>query len=242
MAVTALLDAVVFVDSHDFTTDVNQVSIDQNVAELDRSTFGGGGWRQIAPGVKDTSFSMSGFWQAGADSVDSQSFAELGTVDQVITAAHASTEGSVAYIMQGMKTTYSHGGSHGELNPFTLSASNSNGNGVQRGQLALAKGTVSATGAAGSGVQLGAVGATEYLYAAIHVFPTVGTTITIAVESDDNAGFTTPTSRGTIGPLTTVGGTWLVRVAGAITDDWFRLNVTAITGSFTAAGVIAVGS
>jgi hypothetical protein len=36
----------------------------------------------------------------------------------------------------------------------------------------------------------------------------------------------------TFGPITTVGGTWGTRVAGAITDTWWRLRVTAITGTF----------
>src|SRR6266545_1939645 len=50
-------------------------------------------------------------------------------------------------------------------------------------QLAKAMGTVSATGALGSGCNLGAVSATQKLYATFHVFGTPGTTITVVIES-----------------------------------------------------------
>jgi hypothetical protein len=87
----------------------------------------------------------------------------------------------------------------------------------------------------GTGYQLGAVAATQYLYGALHIF-TAGTTITVVLESDDNAGFSSATTRATLGPLTTTGGTWATRVAGAITDDYYRFRVTAITGTFSVAG------
>ena len=240
MAVISLTDAVVFFDDHDFTADSNQVEGSVDVAVLDATVFGQS-WRNVRGGVKSVDVSVAGFWQAGSDTVDEATFADLGTADQVLTVAHSSTEGSVCYFGQGLKADYSLLGQHGELAPFSLRAVGSNGDGLIRGQLALAKtSSISSTGAVGSGVQLGAVASDEYLYAAIHVFPTVGTTITIDVESDDNGSFTSATSRGTLGPITTTGGTWLTRVAGAITDDYFRFNVTAVTGSFTAAGAIGV--
>lgn len=240
MAVISLTDAIVFVDEHDFTGDSNRAELEVNVEELDVTTFGQS-WRKVIGGTKSASLNVSGFWQAGSGTVDAYTFPALGTADQVVTLAHASTAGSTAYIAQNMASQYQILGQHGEAAPFSLTSVGSHGNGVVQGQLALAKGTVSSTGAAGSGVQLGAVGASEYLYAAVHVF-SAGTTVTFTVESDDNAGFTSATTRATFSAITSVGGTWVTRVAGAITDDYFRFNVTAITGSFTAAGVIGVGS
>ena len=85
-------------------------------------------------------------------------------------------------------------------------------------------------------MNLGAVGASEALYAAFHVISS-GTTITVALQSDDNAGFSSPTVRATLGPITTAGATW-VRVAGPFTDTYYRFVVTAITGSHIVAGAI----
>ena len=241
MAVIALTDAVVFVDSHDFTGDSNQARLEVSVNELDVGVFGQS-WKKVIGGTKDVSLNVAGFWQSAADSVDESAFTDLGVADRVVTIAHASTEESTAYILQAMNVNYSLLGQHGEAAPFTLNAAGSNAQGAIKGELALAKGDISATGAAGSGVQLGAVASDEYLYAVVHVFPTAGTTITFTVESDDNSGFTTATTQATFSAITSEGGTWVTRVAGAIADDYFRFNVTAVTGTFTCAGVIGVGS
>ena len=78
------------------------------------------------------------------------------------------------------------------------------------------------------GVQLGAVGATEKCYAAIHCYGVSGTstpTITFKLQSDDNSGFTSPTDRITFSDITAIGADFQ-SVAGAITDQYWRLNYT----------------
>jgi hypothetical protein len=115
-----------------------------------------------------------------------------------------------------------------------------NGVGVVRGGVAKAKGNVSSTGATGSVQQLGDVAANEFLYATLHVF-SAGTTITVQVQSDDNSGFSSPTTRATFSGVTTAGGNWVTRVAGAITDTYWRFNVSAVTGTFSIAGAIGIG-
>ena len=62
----------------------------------------------------------------------------------------------------------------------------------------------------------------------------------LTIESDDNGSFTSATTRATIGPLTATGGTWVTRVAGAITDDYYRFNVTAITGTFSVGAAFGI--
>ena len=111
-----------------------------------------------------------------------------------------------------------------------------------RGQLAKAKGNVSATGQLGSVLNLGAPTSTQYVYATLHVF-SAGATITVEVQSDSSAGFGTPTTRGTIGPITARGGTWMTRVAGPFAaETHWRMNVSAVTGTHSVAGAIAVAS
>ena len=239
MAVIALTDAYVFVGSHDFTGDSNELVLEVTVNELNVPVFGDT-WNAVIGGVKNSRLTMAGYWQSGADTVDAVSFDDVAVASRVVTLGHTQTEATTAYFGQVMSARYSHGGQHGEVYPFSLDASGSDGDGFIQGQLALAKSTVSSTGAIGSGVQLGAVGATEYLYSSFHIIGTPGTTITVVLESDDNAGFTTATTRATIGPETTAGGTWVTRVAGAITDDYFRFRCTAVTGSFSCSGAIGV--
>lgn len=243
MGTEALLNATTFVGGFDFTGTMNQLSLAGDLEALDSTVFGSVA-RSRTAGLQDVTAQLVGFWDAGTDQVDPAVFAVLGGASQVVTHTPHGTAGEVAYIYEAKEFSYSMFGEVGQLAPYTLALQGSSGNtqpGLIRGQLAAAKGNVSATGALGSAVNLGAVDAGEYLYLAFHVF-SAGTTISVKVESDDNAGMTTPTdvAGGTIGPITTSGGTWMTRVAGPITDTHFRLNVTAITGTFNVAGVIGI--
>lgn len=238
----ALVDATTWVAGYDFTTNLNQMSISAEAEQLDSTTFGGGGWRSRAGGLKSVQAQLAGFWESAASAApDPQAFPDLGVADRVVTMAPTAAEGSVAYFAQLGKFGYQMFGQVSELTPFSLSMTGTNGAGLVRGQVAKAKGTVSAIGATGSVVQLGTVAAGQYLYAALHTF-SAGTTLTLQVQSAATVGFASPTVRGTFTAATTVGGLWLARVAGPITDAYYRLNVSAVTGTFQIAGAIGVGS
>ena len=240
MTTFVMTDVTTYVGGYDFTTDLNKVTVKAEVDDLDATTFGGGGYKARLGGLRDVMADLGGFWQSAISAaVDPQIFSELGTADRPVTVMPTPTEASVAYMFLGAKFSYEMFGQVGEITPFSLSMKGTNTYGLVRGQLAKARGNVSATGAAGSVLSLGAVGAGQYLYAALHVF-SAGTTITVQVQSDDSGAMSSPTTRGTIGPVTTAGGTWLVRVAGPITDTFWRLNVSAITGTFNVAGAIGI--
>lgn len=241
MASFAFVDAQIFVAGYDFTGDSNQVALKAEVEELDATTFRSGGTRERKGGLRNTSADVSGFWQSDdVDAVDPQVFPALGVPNRVVTLSPTGTEGDVAYLFRGGKFSYDMFGQVGELTPFSLSMLGSDGVGLVRGRLAKAKGSVSTAGALGSALNLGPVASDQHVYASLHVVGTPGTTITVLVESDDSAGFASPTTRGTIGPITAAGGTWMARVAGPITDTHWRFNVSAVTGTFTVAGAIAV--
>lgn len=242
MASLSLTDATTWIGGYDFTTNLNEISLNTSVDDLDATTFGGGGYRARKGGLRTVEATIAGFWESATlDAPDPQVFTNIGVADRVVTMSQASTETSTAYMFQAGKFSYDMFGEVGALTPFNVSMMGTNPVGLIRGQVTKAKGNVSATGATGTGVNLGNVGASQYLYATLHVF-SAGTTITVAVQSDDNAGFTTPTSRITFGPITTAGGTWGVRLAGALAETHYRLNVTAITGTFSVAGAIGIGS
>lgn len=236
----AFVDATTWIGGFDATGYLSQASMNLSAEELDVTPFGAGGYRRRIAGLKTVASSFSGFHEAGAGTPDPESFTYLGVHDRVTTLAPDDAETTVAYLYQGGVFSYSLLGAIGQAAPFTINQSSTNGVGAIRGQVAKAKADVSATGATGSVVNLGQVGAAQFLYATFHVF-TAGTTITVLVESDDNANFTSATTRQTIGPITTTGGTWMTRVAGAITDTHYRFNVSAVTGTFQIAGAIGIG-
>lgn len=236
---TVLTDAWCYVDGHDFTGETNRLMWSLEAAAKDKATFASGGWAEPVAGLKSHTFDMAGWWGAGTDEVDDQSFAGLGA-SRVYSFGPTKTEGEVAYLANAGMFSYQLLGDHGELAPFSLTSQGTDGVGIVRGQLAKAKGTVGATGQLGSILALGNVPAGQYLYASLHVI-SPGTTITVQLQSDDAVGFSSPTTRATLGPITTKTGVWATRFAGALAETHYRLNVSAITGTHTVAGAIAIG-
>ncbi|MGH3978087.1 MAG: hypothetical protein ACRDRZ_03635 [Pseudonocardiaceae bacterium] len=238
MATLVLTDVTTWVHDHDFTTDSNQLSLSVEVDAQDSTTFGGGGWRARKPGLRSVEAELGGFWDSPPDAA---TFPNLGTADHAVTISPTGAEGAVAYAFAAGRFEYEQfGGEIGEMCPYALNLMGTDNVGLVRGQLAKAKGAASATGPLGSAINLGAGGTGKYVYATTHIF-TAGTTVTIEVQSDDAQGFASPTTAATIGPLTAAGGTFMTRVdAAAITDTWWRLNISAITGTFTVAGALAV--
>lgn len=245
MSTFALVNCTTYVDAYDFTTDLNQLTLKAEVEEKETTTFGGNGYRSRVGGLRDISADLSGYWQSAtagtvASAPDPAAFSNFGTVNKVVTFTPAGVQGETAYIAQLGQFNYELGDAIGEVLPFSLSMSATGGQGLIRGQLAKARGDMSATGVAGAVLNLGAVSVSQYVYTAFHVF-SAGTTITVQVQSDDAAGFASATTRATIGPITTAGGTWMTRVAGPfVGETHWRLNVSAITGTFNVAGTIAV--
>ena len=65
------------------------------------------------------------------------------------------------------------------------------------------------------------------MYSYLHVM-TTGTgspTLDVVIQSDDNAGMTSPTTRITHAQKTAIGAE-LLSVAGAVMDDYWRVNFT----------------
>lgn len=206
-----------------------------SVAELDSTVFGASYVTRIG-GLKDAEFSGEGFWDSPPDAA---AFAALGVADRVVTICPQGAETNTAYMFQMAEFDYQAFEAIGNMIPLMVGGKSSNGVGVVRGQLAKAVGSVSATGQLGSILTMTGPSSSQFLYATLHVL-TAATTITVQVQSATLVGFGSPTTRGTIGPITAAGGTWLVRVAGPITDGFWRLNVSAITGTFSVAGAIGI--
>lgn len=243
MAVLAITDAFCYVDLLDFTGQAEQLQVTGTAQQRPSTTFASGGWTEVKNTLKSWNLDIGAFWSCdSALDVDAQSFDGLGVPNRVITTGLVETEGSPVVMMRGMQPSYTWlEGTVGDLAKAKVNAVGSDGGyGVVRGQLAVDFTTVSATGAIGTGLNLGAVGAAQRLFATLHIFGVPGTTITGVIQSDDNSGFTTPTTRITFGPHTTAGGYWATPIAGAISDTWFRLNISAITGTFVIACAIAV--
>jgi hypothetical protein len=228
---------------YDMTGDLNSTNLAMSYDALDSTPFGSVARKRTA-GLEDCQLSEEGFWQSGTVAVDPTAFAALGGTSQPVSNSSDGLDSSVAYFYRARTFNYQTFGKVGEMFPFSLSAQSARGAGLAsvaavRGRVMKTKGTVSATGATGTAFQLGAVASGQFLYAVFHEFA-VGTTITAVLESAPDNTFGASTTRMTFGPITTIGGVWGTRVTGPITDPWYRLRVTAITGTHTIACVAGI--
>lgn len=243
MASYAANNVTTWFSGYDMTGDLNNTGLSMEYEALDATTYVPASnttpARVRAAGLEDVQLNEAGFWQAGTGLIDPTAFAALGGASQVVSVSNDGAESSAAYLFRSRVFSYETFGQVGEMMPFSLSAQAARGTGLAavpaiRGRVLKTKADVSSTGATGTAVELGAVGATQYLYCGLHVF-SAGTTITAVLESDNASNFPSATTQITFSGITATGGYWGTRVAGAIADTWYRLRVTAVTGTFNIA-------
>jgi len=224
MAKFVFNDGKVFSGGYDLSDHVTSVNLEITAEELDATTINSGGFREKLGGLKDSTLSMDGFYEAGANKPDALLGASIGN-ELIVTTVPDAGVGNTAYFMKSRLFSYQMFGSVGEIAPFSISKSQSDDEVVQ-GKIEL-DGALTASGNS-TGVQLGAVGATERVYVAIHCTAVSGTstpTVTFKLQSDDNSSFTSPTDRITFTGITAIGADYQ-SAAGAITDTYYRLNYT----------------
>lgn len=231
MPVRVLTNAFAYIGAYDYTGQSNQAALSCEATNLNATNFRSGGWTEGRMGLKTSTLNLQGFWPNDASSAG---FDQISDASEVHTVGSLETEGEPCDLWQAGRYNPQLFGGVGELAPFTVTSQGMDGLGMVRGFLLKEMATVSATGATGTAIELGAVAAGQYLYASFHVF-TAATTITAVLESDVDNTFGSATTQVTFGPYTTVGGRWGVRVAGPVTDTWYRLRISSITGSFVIA-------
>jgi hypothetical protein len=246
MAAIALLDAEILAGPVRMGTVANEVKLDLEAEAKDVTCFANGGWRSYVAGLRGGMAEANGFQDAspaetGALAPDGQMWAELGGAQLPLTICPTAADLSVAYILPTRRGKISLFGKVGDVAPF---GSTMWGDGATaRGQLIHPANVVRSAGGTGSTAILGTIPAGRSLYVAIHVFTVTGTTpaLTLTVQRDDNAGFTTPITAATVGPVSAATASLTV-VPGPITpDDRYRL-VWTLTGTTPAARfAVAVG-
>lgn len=232
-------------DKWDFSGDLNACALEY-AAELQDDTTFGKTTRQRLAGLKTVTMSLAGLVNYALASgqpaaLDQILFDNLGLADKPVTLGPTDgADGERAFAFLANEAMYKFGGDIGAAFAFSLEAEAS-GRPLVRG-LVMHNATRTAS-VNGTARQLGTVSAAQKVYAALHVLAASGTTPTLdaKVQSDDNSGMTTPTDRITFAQKTAIGSEW-TELAGAITDDWWRLVLTigGTTPSFQVVGFIGI--
>lgn len=230
-----------FVGDANLTSQGNQLSFESMVEEKDVTTWGSGGAKEVIGGLESVAITGGGFvdygsaWDADREFYDGK---RLVVPHSIGPSNSGYAVAAPAYVVKALGTDIKLFTSIGEVLPWSLSASGSS----QTGHGAFLYSPASAITGTGNGtaVQVGAVASGKSMLAALHVVATTGSpTLDVVVQSDDNSGMTSATDRITF-TQATAKGSQFKSVAGAITDDYWRVKLTfGGTGSITVA--VAVG-
>ncbi len=224
MAGHILTDAGIWVGAYDLKGISNQGSVEESASLVEDPVFGDVAKRR-KKGLLDVTGAARGYFDAV---IDAGLKAKVGLVDEVVTfSAPDTAEGSDAAFFQAAAGEYvPFDAAHGAMIGYSLGVEASGGDGLIHGTI-MVHGTKIAT-ADGTGRQLGAVSATQKLYAALHVVEaSESDTLDVIVESDaaDN-WIGSETTRITFAQKTAIGAEYASPIAGPITDTWFRIGWT----------------
>jgi hypothetical protein len=236
----ALVNASIYLGGVDLSTDHNQVMVDAEAEELDATTFQSGGWRTSKKGLRKATITGGGFINSPSGSDPNLWNNLLSGTDLISTVAQDYAVASVAYFGRMIQSKLSLFGEVGQLAPFNWNATSRGLEGLVRGQVLWPATATVTSSSSGSGYQLGAVSASQKLYAAVHVFTATGTTLDVTIESDNAASFASPTTQITFTQIATTATAQFSSAAGAITDDWFRPKFV-VTGAGPYALAIVAG-
>ena len=243
MATLIWTDINIYLGGYDFTGYSFEASLDLSAEMLDATAFGQT-TRIHKPGLKDASLSFRGYWdQDGVNAVpDEQIFNdEIGQAASPLAIAPDGTAvGDPAYFLNMAAQSYQLGGSVGDLLPFSYSGQADTapamGDFVVSADAAITSSGASASQDLGADFLL----ATETLYVGLWVFDVDATSLDVIVQSDDNSGMTTPTTRGTFTQAT--GRTSeILAIPGLISERYWDVDYTLTGGATTATFAVAFG-
>jgi hypothetical protein len=222
---TVLTNAGLYIGGYELTRYFNSISIDADADTADVTAFGATS-REFQIGLKGARYAAAGFFNPLLS--DKPLFDAWGNVDQVFTCASTNADAGVAFLMQGLVAQYGFGANIGQAATLTTSGQTSTGP-LVRGVILHRTATAAATGAA-THQTLGAVSATQSIYAALHVFSVAGTdtpTLTAIIESDADGNFASgATTRLSFTAATAIGAEWKQAGPAAITDTHWRVSYT----------------
>jgi hypothetical protein len=242
MAKQILKNKVLLLNGRLFSPDVNEFSLEPSIGDVDVTSWADSGKRHQG-GIRDDKASVKGFVEDTPTSwaaMEGKLFGLLGlaTVD-FAAIMYAEAAGADAWIGRSLAMSYKPGGQVGEVFGMTMDLPVDGS--AQKGSILSTRrtatlGVVAATGV-GAGLDLAlTVSATQRLYVVHHVLSLNAGTFDHIVQSDDNVGFTSPTTRATFAQVAaaTVAGNGgvseLIVVNGPITPD------TRYRDSFTLGG------
>lgn len=250
MAVTAFTNASVLLGDLDISPFTNKVTSTVTVEMLDATVCGTGGFRSFAPGMRNGEMAAEGF----ADYAVGGTFEKISTGDGGVSTLMSVapiapdsvlTAGDPVAFMRGPIDAITVGpdGEAGQLARYTTHIANDSVFAMGKVLHPLATRTTTASGTA---VAFTGPTVNQLLYGGLHVTSGSGGTLTVRIQTDDSAGFGTPTTRitftATTGPVA-AGELKFLTAVGISSETHIRADWTVSAGTFTFAvnaGIIPI--
>lgn len=226
MSKLVLTDCRLFTGGADLTGNSNKIEIGMSAEVKDSTNYGSAGWTEVLAGLKKADLMGAGQWEAGdAGKVDNVSFADLGGVGAWTMCPDGSDVDDVAYLTRALRADYKLGADVGDVAPWNASAQSCWP--LSRGRILHPPGTARTSTGTGTAVEYVAATSGQYVYANLHVLSVSGTTpsLTVAIESDAGGAFGSAATVQTFAAATAVGGQ-AIRIGGPITDTFYRVSYT----------------
>lgn len=231
-----------WVGEYDLSGDMNAMRLALTAERQDNTVFGNDTRRGLG-GLTTVLMEHEGLWQAGGgNSVDDVLASKLAVVDLPIgIGVETGADGEIGYLFRALEGVYVpiNAGVVGEMHRFSVSAEGSGGDRAVRSTI-MHNATETSSGN-GTARQLGAVSASQKLYATLHVVTaSSGDTLDVTVESDAASGFASPVTQITFAQATAIAKEYKT-AAGAISDDWWRVAWTIGGASPSFIFVVLIG-
>ena len=239
MTVTAFTNASVLIGDTDASPFVNKVTSALHVDMLDATVCGTGGFRSFAPGMRWGEMKAEGFqdysatgWFQGISTADG-GVSTLMSVAPIAPGATLTAGDPMAMMRGPIDMLDEDSGDAGQLVKMAYSESGDSPfvMGVVLHPLQLRSSTAS-----GTVVAFGGPTASQTLWAGLHVTSGTGGTLTVRVQTDDNVGFASPTTRitftATTGPVAS-GELKFLTPVNISAETHIRADWTISAGSFT---------
>lgn len=244
MPTQVLKDVAFFLAEFDFTAEMNEVSLSQEIEIPDATVFKSGRTRQYTPGLRGVAGVHHGWYDNDDESLSGggEFFTNIG---QQLAGVHTIlpdggfAAGEVAYFFEASESKFSINGSLGELFGFDLEFSPRGD--LIRGRVMDDADTLHTASRTGASQQLGTqVVGTNIVYAVMHVVAFDGDTLDVVVRSDGASNMATPTTRITFPQVDGVIGLGPLTFAAGTTDTWWDVDLTFVGTSFRACIVVGI--
>ena len=228
----------VLISEFDVSADHNAVALVLSNEHKDSTRYGHSA-RAATPGLTKWVATGEGYNDFADDALDERLFGKIGLADELVTIAPlGASVTQVAYFGEAVQGEYTPVGDDvGEMLAFRWSAEGSGANGMVRGSVVFNAQPVASGN--GTAFQLGAVSATQRVYLGLH-FIGADAAITVTLDSDDVEGFGGSPETQITAVAQSAPGHQFLSAAGAITDDWWRLEYTTGGGNFDIIALVGI--